>query len=123
MDGQQRVREVVESASVVLAILVNEQTADFELVDLSRIPLPVEVEKRYAARGLQFAGAIGLGHALGGFRVALEVEIAPALRDAICQEFLRLYSEALGQVERSLVGDGVPWLERLHGLPDPRDMN
>ncbi|SRR6266478_4787041 len=79
--------QLTHDAEYTLVLFLNEATGDFELVDPDGpVPLPADQAQRYHARGLSFAGVLGMVN--GQPRVALDVELSEAVRAAITRAFV-----------------------------------
>jgi hypothetical protein len=110
-------QQVAADCTIGAVILGNPHNGDFHLWPLG-VDIPEDVERRFRIRGLTFLGVFGM---LAGNHTSARVALVdpPPPEDmqlAICTEFDRLYMFAVDQ----LMGDSIPWLERLHNLPDTR---
>ncbi|MFZ3262456.1 MAG: hypothetical protein WA172_00510 [Terriglobales bacterium] len=115
MDGlDNKFEALVKDSSFAVAILHNSTTADFELVNLERVA--EETAQCFTARGLGFAGVIGL---VGGTpRYALDAPIGGETAHRIIACFTeRVEDEINARVPQA---ESVSWLRRLWTLPDTR---
>jgi hypothetical protein len=104
---------------VVVAILGNEVTRDFELIDLAACPLAPDKAAEYTARGLGYCGT--LGFVCGQFRSALAVSLDDATVSALAQAYLDFVFTKLAAPAPLPAGDSAGWLDRLFNLPDMRE--
>jgi hypothetical protein len=79
--------QLTHDAEYTRVLFLNEATGDFELVDPDGpVPLPEDQAQRYHARGLVFAGVLGM--VSGQPRVALDVELSAEVMAAITRAFV-----------------------------------
>jgi hypothetical protein len=114
MNGLDKFSQLVTDASVCAAILFNPATADFELVDI--VQIPDETATAYGARGLQFAGCLGV--VAGQARVALATPIEGEAVQRIVARFIERVEDQLNK--QMPQAESVDWLQRLWGLKDTR---
>jgi hypothetical protein len=100
-------------AELSVAILGNPETSDFELLDVSRLPLSEDQRSRISERGMCFVGVMGI---VRGFpRVALDTPLDEPTTTALAQAFIRhIEVTAARELETQFLG-------RLYQLPDTRN--
>ena len=105
------------NSTVAAAILGNVHNGDFQLWPID-VAIPEDSARRFHVRGLCFLGIIGLptlDSPNGNIEVIDPLPPMDMIR-AITAEFDRLF----GVAADALMGDSIPWLERLARLPDTR---
>lgn len=114
MDGLDKFEQLVADASVATAILYNPATGDSELVPLE--PVEQDTARIYTARGLAFAGVLGLVD--GTPHIVLAVPLEGEAAQRILTRFTeRLEAEINARVPEA---ESVSWLRRLWSLKDTR---
>ena len=114
MDALNKFEQLLDDASLAVAILLNPATSDFELVSVARVE--ENTARSYTARGLEFSGLIGM--CAGQPRVALDTPIEGEAAQRIIARFLdRVEDEFNARVPQA---EPVDWLQRLWGLKDTR---
>ncbi|HET9741754.1 MAG TPA: hypothetical protein VFQ00_03300 [Terriglobales bacterium] len=123
-----RTTRAICGASYAVALLGNVTTADYELWDLAKVPLPDQTVQGFAKRGIRYLGVLAY-HENAGPRVALETdELDTQTIGALSVRFLKQLEAELNRrvIERetkriSDAADAVEWLKRLSTLPDTRN--
>lgn len=82
---------VLANSQFALALLVNESTEDWELVEPE--PVPKDTAQTYAQRGLCWGGVLGI--VSGKPRVALATEFSNDVVAAVTAEFMRRFERTI----------------------------
>jgi hypothetical protein len=106
--------QLAAESSFAMVILANRGGTDFEVVDIT--PMPMNVVEDYTRRGLCFVGVIGLSRAFVP-RAELAVPLGSDAITAIVRAFARLTGCAIAHVEKDA---SVQWLRELWAKPDSR---
>jgi hypothetical protein len=112
MDVQlDKFEQLVFDAQLAVAILGDLETSDFELFDVSRLPLSEDQLSR--ASRMRFVGVIGIVESVP--RIALDEPLDAATTTALLQAFVR-HTEDTANAELETQA-----LARLYQLPDTRN--
>jgi hypothetical protein len=108
-------------SSIAAAVLGNVSTGDFQLVDVTSLPLSTEDQASFHARGFGFLGLLGVCDGIP--HTALAVELDPTTTSALSSAFVQFVWKALSEKGRAQGkrDDGADWLRRLFSLPDKRE--
>jgi hypothetical protein len=109
MEAPDKFEQLVNDAVYACAILRNDD-GQFELADVSQLPLRTDTALKLSRRGLYFSGIVAITKT-GQPRVALDVELTPEQQTPIVREFVR-------RIEA-----GMNWMERAFLMPDNRCVN
>ena len=115
-----RFEQLISDSQIAAAILGNPASGDYQLVNLTSLPLSTEDQASFSTRGMSFLGVLGVCD--GVPRSALAVELDPATIAALAGAFTQVVVRALTEksAEQGNRGDGADWLRKLFNLPDNR---
>ena len=107
-----------DAATYSVGLLANPASGDFELVEWAEVPFPPERLGAYLARGLGFAGVIGVVEGIA--RTALDTPLEGPIVTAILEAFAQRLEQELNASLAANASD-VAWLRRLWRMPDTRE--
>lgn len=120
MTYEERCSHLLADASIAVAVLLNAERTDMEMVPL--VPRPLgdsEVAARIAGRGLRPVGIVGISgtEPRSAFEEPLDLHVVNVLASAFLEYLRVLLGESLQKQSKALE---ISELARLFSLPDAR---